>query len=205
MFGKSKSPPCRTERDKGGATGTTLAKIYPEIDDAIRAFIEAQHVFFVATAPLAASGHVNLSPKGLDTLRILDTRTVAYLDIFGSGVETIAHLRENERIVLMFCAFLGAPKILRLHGTGRIVEPHEPEFAEWQTHFPVMVGTRGVIVVDVTRVSDSCGYGVPLLKFEGERPTLPAWCEKRGVDGLKIYRKQKNRQSVDGLPGVTDV
>src|SRR5579862_2646093 len=161
-------------------------------------------MFFVATAPLDASGHVNLSPKGLDTFRILGPKTVAYLDIFGSGVETIAHLRENGRIVLMFCAFQGAPKVLRLHGRGRVVEPHEPGFPPLQSHFPIYVGTRAVIEVDVTRISDSCGYGVPLLEFEGQRRELPAWCHKRGTEGLKIYRQEKNRYSIDGLPGVAE-
>jgi hypothetical protein len=181
-----------------------MAKIYPEIDEALTQFIQSQSVFFVATAPLAATGHVNLSPKGLDTFRILGSRTIAYLDIFGSGVETIAHLRENGRIVVMFCAFQGATKVLRLHGQGRVVEPHEAGFAELQVHFPVQEGTRAIIVVELTRISDSCGYGVPLLTFEAERKTLPAWCHKRGTEGLKIYRQEKNRRSIDGLPGVED-
>ena len=181
-----------------------MAKTYPEIDQPLLRFIEAQSMFFVATAPLDANGHVNLSPKGLDTFRILGPKTVAYLDIFGSGVETIAHLRENGRIVLMFCAFEGAPKVLRLHGHGRIVEPHEPGFAELQAHFPLYVGTRAIILIEVTRISDSCGYGVPLLQFEDQRRDLPAWCHKRGTEGLKIYRQEKNRQSIDGLPGVAE-
>jgi hypothetical protein len=181
-----------------------VAKAYSEIDEALRKFIQAQSVFFVATAPLDANGHVNASPKGLDTFRILGPRRVAYLDIFGSGVETIAHLRENGRIVMMFCAFQGAPKILRLHGQGRAVEPHEAEFAALQGQFPVYEGTRAIIVVEVTRISDSCGYGVPLLTYEAERAELPAWCRKRGTEGLKIYRQEKNRRSIDGLPGVTE-
>jgi pyridoxamine 5'-phosphate oxidase-like protein len=181
-----------------------VAKAYPEIDEALRKFIQAQSVFFVATAPLAANGHVNVSPKGLDTFRILGPRRVAYLDIFGSGVETIAHLRENGRMVMMFCAFQGAPKILRLHGQGRAVEPHEAEFAALQGQFPVFEGTRAIIVVEVRRISDSCGYGVPLLKYDAERAELPAWCRKRGTEGLKIYRQEKNRQSIDGLPGVAE-
>lgn len=182
-----------------------MAKTFSEIDAQLEAFIQAQPMFFVATAPLDPKGHVNASPKGLDTLRILGPKTVAYLDIFGSGVETIAHLRENGRIVLMFCAFQGPPKILRLHGCGRAVEPHEPEFANLQKHFPIYEGARAIIVVKVTRISDSCGYGVPLLKFESERAELRAWCRKRGEKGLQIYRKEKNRQSIDGLPGVSDV
>lgn len=181
-----------------------MAKAYPEINGALRKFIQAQSVFFVATAPLDANGHINVSPKGLDTFRILGPRTVAYLDIFGSGVETLAHLRDNGRIVLMFCAFQGTPKILRLHGRGRAVEPQEAEFAALQEHFPLYEGTRAIMVVEVTRISDSCGYGVPLLKYEAERPDLPAWCRKRGTEGLKIYRREKNRQSIDGLPGVTE-
>ena len=181
-----------------------MAKAYPEINEALRKFILDQSVFFVATAPLDAKGHVNVSPKGLDTFRILGPRTVAYLDIFGSGVETLAHLRENGRIVLMFCAFQGTPKILRLHGRGRAVEPHEGEFATLQGHFPVYEGTRAIMVVEVTRISDSCGFGVPLLKYEGDRADLPAWCRKRGTEGLKIYRQEKNRQSIDGLPGVAE-
>jgi hypothetical protein len=181
-----------------------VAKAYPEIDEVLSKFIQAQTVFFVATAPLTAEGHVNLSPKGLDTFRILGPRTVAYLDIFGSGVETIAHLRENGRIVIMFCAFQGAPKVLRLHGQGRAVEPHEAEFASLQSHIPVYEGTRAIIVVEVSRISDSCGYGVPLLKHEADRSELPLWCHKRGTEGLKIYRQEKNRQSIDGLPGVTN-
>jgi hypothetical protein len=179
-----------------------VAKAYPEIDEALRQFMQAQSVFFVATAPLHAGGHVNLSPKGLDTFRILGPKSIAYLDIFGSGVETIAHLRENGRIVLMFCAFQGAPKVLRLHGRGRVVETHEAEFAALQAHFPVYEGTRAIIAVEVTRISDSCGYGVPLLNFKAQRAALPAWCRKRGTDGLKIYRQEKNRRSIDGLPGV---
>lgn len=181
-----------------------MAKTYPEINEALAAFMKAQPMFFVATAPLDPNGHVNLSPKGLDTFRIFDPKTVAYLDIFGSGVETIAHVRENQRIVLMFCSFQGPPKILRLHGRGRVTEPHEPGFADLETHFPAVEGTRAIIVVELTRVSDSCGYGVPLLKFESDRVELPVWCRKRGTAGLKIYRQEKNRQSIDGLPGVAD-
>lgn len=188
----------------GHPVRVAVAKAYSEINETLRNFIQAQSVFFVATAPLDAQGHVNVSPKGLGTFRILGPRTVAYLDIFGSGVETLAHLRENGRIVLMFCAFQGAPKILRLHGRGRAVEPQEAEFATLQAHFPVYEGTRAIMVVEVTRISDSCGYGVPLLKYEGERPDLPAWCRKRGTEGLKIYRQEKNRQSIDGLPGVAE-
>jgi hypothetical protein len=179
-----------------------VGKIRSEIDDAARHFIEAQKIFFVASAPLDANGHVNLSPKGLDTFRILTPTTVAYVDFNGSGVETIAHLKENGRIVLMFCAFQGPPNIFRLYGHGRVVEAHEAEFATLATSFPNCENARSIIVAELTRVTDSCGYGVPLFQYEGEREQLHAWARHRGPEGLKAYREQKNRQSVDGLPGV---
>jgi hypothetical protein len=173
------------------------------IDEKIQQFIAAQHVFFVASAPLDPHGHVNLSPKGLDTFRILGPSTVAYLDLTGSGVETIAHLRENGRIVLMFCAFQGPPKIVRFHGRGRVVEIHEPEFALLKLHFEEMEGTRAIIVVEVSRVRDSCGFSVPLLKYEDDRQQLGAWIQKKGPEGLAKYRHDKNKTSLDGLPGVS--
>ena len=166
--------------------GTTRSTL----DDATAQFILAQRMFFVATAPLDPNGHVNLSPKGLDTLRILDPATVVYLDLTGSGVETIAHLKENGRIVLMFCAFQGPPNILRLYGRGRVIEPLE--------------STRSIIMIELTEIRDSCGYGVPLMKHEGERPHLSAWARKKGPEGLEAYRCQKNRRSLDGLPGLVE-
>jgi len=165
-----------------------MGKIRTEIDDIARRFIEAQKVFFVASAPLDPAAHVNLSPKGHDTFRILGPTTVAYLDFNGSGVETIAHLKENGRIVLMFSAFQGPPDILRLYGHGRVVEAHEPEFAVFAKSFPTSEHARSIIVIEVTRVQDSCGYGVPLFKYEGERAQLQAWARKRGIEGLKAYR-----------------
>jgi hypothetical protein len=179
-----------------------MGKVLAEIDEAARKFIGAQHLFFVASAPLGAGGHVNVSPKGLDTLRILGPSTVAYLDFNGSGVETIAHLKENGRIVLMFCAFQGPPNIYRLYGHGRVVEAHEPEFAELAARFEKFEHARSIVVVAITRVQDSCGYGVPLFKYEGERTQLQAWAGKRGAEGLKEYRAVKNRKSIDGLAGV---
>jgi predicted pyridoxine 5'-phosphate oxidase superfamily flavin-nucleotide-binding protein len=179
-----------------------VGKVRSEIDDAARRFIAAQKIFFVASAPLDANGHVNLSPKGLDTFRILSPTTVAYVDFNGSGVETIAHLKENGRIVLMFCAFQGPPDIFRLYGHGRVLEPHQEEFAALALNFPIRENARSIIVVELTRVVDSCGYGVPLFQYEGEREQLFAWARHRGTEGLKTYRQQKNRQSVDGLPGV---
>ena len=172
------------------------------VDEATKQFIEEQPMFFVATAPLDAHGHINLSPKGLDTLRVLSSDRLAYLDLTGSGAETIAHLRENGRVVLMFCAFQGRPKILRIHGRGRVVEHTEPEFAAWREQFSSWDGARAVIVIEDLRVSDSCGFGVPVLKFENDRPQLPAWAQDKGPEGLKKYRAEKNRTSLDGLPGI---
>jgi predicted pyridoxine 5'-phosphate oxidase superfamily flavin-nucleotide-binding protein len=181
-----------------------MGRIRSEIDEAARKFIEAQKIFFVASATLAASGHVNVSPKGLDTFRILGPTTVAYLDFNGSGVETIAHLKENGRIVLMFCAFQGPPDIFRLYGHGRVVEAHEAEFAALAESFSTSGNARSIVLVEVTRVQDSCGYGVPLFKYEGERTQLQAWASKRGAEGLKAYRQEKNRKSIDGLPGISE-
>ena len=181
-----------------------MGRIRSEIDEAARKFIEAQKIFFVASATLAASGHVNVSPKGLDTFRILGPTTVAYLDFNGSGVETIAHLKENGRIVLMFCAFQGPPDIFRLYGHGRVVEAHEAGFAALAESFSTSENARSIVLVEVTRVQDSCGYGVPLFKYEGERTQLKAWASKRGAEGLKAYRQEKNRQSIDGLSGISE-
>jgi predicted pyridoxine 5'-phosphate oxidase superfamily flavin-nucleotide-binding protein len=180
-----------------------MGRVRSEIDDAAREFIAAQHIFFVASAPLDSSGHVNVSPKGLDTFRVLGPNTVAYLDFHGSGVETIAHLKENGRIVLMFCAFQGPPDILRLYGQGRAVEPQQADFAALARHFSDCDNPRSIILVEVTRVQDSCGYGVPLFKYEGERTQLQGWARHRGAEGLKEYRAQKNSKSIDGLPGVS--
>jgi len=165
-------------------------------------FIRRQHLFFVATAPLAADGHVNLSPKGLDTFAVLDERTVAYADLTGSGAETAAHLRENGRIVVLFCAFEGPPQILRLHGRGEAIEPSHADFAALRERFAAMEGVRAVMRIAVARVAVSCGHGVPLMPYAGERPQIPAWCEKKGPDGLAEYRARKNRRSLDGLPGI---
>ena len=180
-----------------------MGKTRSMLDDAAVQFIEGQHIFFVASAPLDPDGHVNLSPKGLDSFRILSSNTVAYLDFNGSGVESIAHLKENGRIVLMFCAFQGPPNIFRLYGHGRVVEPHDAEFAALAESFPDHETARSIIVVELTRVTDSCGYSVPMFKYEGQREQLRAWARHRGPEGLKAYREQKNRHSIDGLPGVS--
>ncbi len=178
-------------------------KLHDSIDGRLRAFIEAQHLFFVATAPLAADGHVNVSPKGLDgTFVVLDELTVAYLDLTGSGAETAAHLRENGRITLMFCAFEGAPNIVRLHGRGRHVGVDDDEFDSLRARFAEHPGVRGVVVVDVERVSDSCGYAVPNLSYAGDRDLLTSWAGHRGEDALVTYRATKNVASIDGLPSL---
>ena len=179
-----------------------MGKVFEGLDDDLRRFIARQHVFFVASAPLAAGGHVNLSPKGLDTFRVLGPTTVAYLDLTGSGVETVAHLRENGRLTVMFCAFEGRPRILRLYGRGRAVEPGDAGWAELAARFPELPGVRSVVVLEVERVADSCGYAVPRYEFAGDRPQLTEWCQKKSETGLRDYRAKKNRASIDGLPGL---
>lgn len=171
-----------------------------------RAFIQKQRMFFVATAPLADDGLINLSPKGLDnTFAVIDDSTVAYLDLTGSGVETIAHLRENGRICLMFCAFEGPPNIFRVQGKGQAVEPDEDGFAELAAHFPGMPGVRSIIRIDINRLSDTCGFGVPFYEYQGQRDTLTQWAQKKGPDGLATYQRNKNAKSLDGLPGLKSV
>lgn len=182
-----------------------MGRTYEGIDDRLARFFERQHVFFVATAPSGGDGHVNLSPKGLDgTFAVLDAHTVAYLDLTGSGVETIAHLRENGRIVVMFCAFEGPPRIVRLHGRGEAVLAGDPRFPELAGRFPARPGVRSVIVVGVERIADSCGYGVPRMRFEAERDELDRWAERKGADGIARYQATRNAQSIDGLPGLSD-
>ena len=177
-----------------------MGKTYTKIDDAIREFTQSQQMFFVATAPTGAAGHVNLSPKGLDTFRILGPTTVAYVDHVGSGAETIAHLRENGRIVIMVCAFEGPPKIVRFYGRGKAIEPRDLEFANLHRLFPSWSGIRAIVLIDIDRVGESCGFGVPLYQFKGQRPHLGDWVERKGCDGLQAYQQEKNRRSIDGLP-----
>lgn len=173
------------------------------IDEKLAAWLEAQPVFFVATAPRADDQCINVSPKGLSgSFSVIDDHTVAYLDLTGSGIETIAHLRENGRIVLMFCAFDGRPNIVRLHGRGEAVLPDDPRFADLVTRFTDRPGIRSVIVVDVTRASESCGYGVPTMAYEEERAILDLSNTKKGDEGLRAYRAEKNAESIDGLPGL---
>lgn len=176
-------------------------KIHASVTGRLRAFVEAQRVFFVATAPLAADGHVNLSPRGIPgTFGMLDEHTFAWLDGTGSGSETIAHLRENGRVTVMFCAFEGAPNIVRFHGTGRVVTVYDDEYDDLAARFSDLPGARAVVVVDIARISDSCGYGVPRMEYAGERDLLQPYFERKGVDGSADYRRQKNRTSIDGLP-----
>lgn len=179
-----------------------MGKTYDAIDDRLAEFIRAQQMFFVATAPLASDGCVNLSPKGLASFQILDERTVAYADLAGSGIETVAHLNENARIVIMFCAFTGAPKIVRLHGRGEVIDPDHDDFANMQKRFPPYTGLRCFIRVDCMRISDSCGWGVPLYEYQGQRSQLIDWADKKGIEDIKAYQQRMNRQSIDGLPGI---
>jgi hypothetical protein len=172
-----------------------VGKLYEEIDDRLAGWIRRQRLFFVATAP-SEGGHVNVSPKGpIDSLRIVDGTTVEYDDHVGSGAETIAHLRENGRICIMLCAFEGPPRIVRLHGLGEVVPDPDPG-AE---------GVRGVVRVHLDRISDSCGYGVPLLEYAGERAQRALWLERKGADGVRAYVDEKNAASIDGLPALDRV
>ena len=177
-----------------------MAKLYDCITDDLAAFIQAQPLFFVATAPLGADGHVNLSPKGLDCLRVLSPQRVAYLDLTGSGNETSAHVTENGRITFMFCAFSGPPKILRLYGRGCAVLPESDTWAELSALFPSHPGARQIILADITRVQTSCGFAVPLMEYAGQRDTLIRWAAAQGDEGLEDYRCEKNARSIDGLP-----
>lgn len=180
-----------------------MGKVYDEIDNELRAFIEEQRMFFVATAPLDAAQHINLSPKGLNSLRILGPRQVAYLDYVGSGAETIAHLKENGRIVVMVCALHGPPKIVRLHGDGDVLEPTNAEYRRLRPLFPVHPAGRAIILISVRRISESCGFGVPIYRFERERNEMIDWADRKGADGLERYQLTRNATSIDGLSAIT--
>ncbi len=176
-----------------------MGKVYQAIEPDHRAFIEQQPLFFVASAPLLPTGHINLSPKGLDAFRVIDERTVTYLDLTGSGNETAAHLTENGRLTLMFCAFSGHPKILRLYCRGRVVTRLSPEWAEAVGRFPPLPGTRQVVVADVESVQTSCGFGVPLMAFDQQRDQLTRWAESKGEEPLVDYRRTRNAVTLDGM------
>jgi hypothetical protein len=179
-----------------------MGKTYATIDEKLSDWLGAQKIFFVATAPLTPNGHINCSPKDAASFRVLDEKTVVYLDLTGSGAETIAHLKENGRIVLMFCALQGAPKIVRLHGRGETIEPNHPDFESLRAFFQQTPGLRAFIRIRLRRISDSCGFGVPLYEYRGERSQLKEWSKRKGESALSIYRQEKNRRSIDGLPGV---
>ena len=180
-----------------------MSKVRSEgIDSSLGEWLQAQHVFFVATAPLSADGHVNCSPKGGDAFRVLGPWSAAYLDYTGSGAETIAHLQENGRIVLMFCAFDGKPNIVRLHGNGTVIAAGTPRYSEMERLFPMNPGARTLIHVEVTRVSTSCGFSVPLMDFRTDRDQLDRWAVSKGSEGLAAYRAEKNAASIDGLPAL---
>jgi len=176
-----------------------VSKMYDAINDDQQAFIAAQQMFFVASAPLSADEHVNMSPKGLDCFRVLTANRVAYLDLTGSGNETSAHLRENGRITLMFCAFAGPPNILRLYGRGETVLPGSDQWAELRPLFGEYPGARQIIVAEIDRVQTSCGFAVPNYAFVGQRDTLIRWANAKGEDGLETYHRERNARSIDGL------
>jgi hypothetical protein len=180
-----------------------MGKVFEEISAELQKWIQAQQMFFVASAPIAGDGLVNCSPKGMDTLRVMGPNEVAYLDLTGSGAETIAHLKENGRMVFMFCAFTGAPKIVRLHGQGSAITSNQPEFADLKDQFPELTGVRSIISCKVQRVSDSCGYSLPRYDYVEDRDTLTKWAEAKGDTGLSEYRRQKNLKSLDGLTALT--
>jgi hypothetical protein len=189
-----------------------MGKRFDEIDERLERWIAAQSMFFVGTAPLDPDGHVNVSPKGpIDSLRVLSPSRVAYLDLVGSGAETVAHLRENGRIVIMLCAFEGPPRIVRLHGCGSVVEASDSRFEELvatcrfgEPAVPEM--RRSIVLVEVDRIADSCGYGVPLMSYAGRRPHQEKWAAKRlrvgGPEALVEYQREKNLVSIDGLPAI---
>lgn len=177
-----------------------MGKIHETITEDLKAFVAEQKMFFVATAPLSGDGLINLSPKGLDSFRILDEKTVAYLDLTGSGAETIAHLKENQRITIMFCAFQGRPNILRFYGQGKVLEKGSPEFEQLYPQFKPHRGARSIIVVDVQRIADSCGYSVPKYDYVEDRDVLDKWCERKSENEIVAYRAEKNTLSLDGLP-----
>jgi hypothetical protein len=189
-----------------------MGRLYDEIDERMARWIGEQALFFVGSAPLDADGHVNVSPKGpIGSLRVLGPTTIAYLDVVGSGAETIAHVRENGRVVVMLCAFEGPPRIVRLHGRGEVLLPADDAFDALlaQADFEdasIPLGRRAVVRVEVSRIADSCGYGVPLMSMEGLRPHAPLWAQKRlrsgGVEAIDAYVAQRNERSIDGLPAV---
>ncbi len=179
-----------------------MGKVYDKLTDRLRAFIAAQPVYFVASAP-REGGHVNVSPKGYpDTFTVIDDTTVAYLDLDGSGVETISHLRDNGRVTIMFCAFAGPPKVLRLYGTGRVITPRDEDWQEHLARFGPHPGVRSIIVVSCDRIADSCGFSVPFMTFDQDRTLLDEWSLRKETAEKRAYRAKNNRESIDGLPAL---
>ena len=181
-----------------------MGRSFDVIPDHLVAWMEQQPIYFVASAPLDAGGHVNVSPKGGDSFRVLGPNAVAYLDLTGSGAETIAHTRENGRLTVMFCSFDEKPNIVRLFGRGEAVLPDDERFPELAARFPANPGTRSLVTLDVTKVTSSCGYSVPMMDLVGHRDTLDRWAERKGPDGIAEYWGQKNQTSIDGLPALAD-
>lgn len=181
-----------------------MGRSFDAIADHLVAWMEEQPIYFVASAPLDAEGHVNVSPKGGDSFRVLGPNAVAYLDLTGSGAETIAHTRENGRLTIMFCSFEEKPNIVRLFGRGEAVLPGDDRFPALASRFPANPGTRSVVRLDVTKVTTSCGYSVPMMDLVGHRDTLDRWAERKGPDGIAEYWGQKNQTSIDGLPALAD-
>jgi hypothetical protein len=175
-----------------------MAKFYTELNETLRQFIVAQRLFFNASAP--NQGRINVSPKGLDTFRILSDQRVGYLDLTGSECETAAHLAENGRLTLMFCSFEDKPLILRLYGRGRVVRPRDPEWQGLHAHFATLPGERQIILLDIESIMTTCGFAVPLYEYQGERTLLPEFACKMGEERLDEYRRQRNQRSIDGLP-----
>jgi hypothetical protein len=179
-----------------------MGRSFDAIPDHLTGWLEEQPIFFVGSAPLDPEGSVNLSPKGGDTFRVLDASTVAYLDLTGSGAETIAHTRENGRLTIMFCSFDAKPNIVRLFGTGEAVLPGDADFDDLVARFPALPGIRSVIQLRAHRVTTSCGYAVPRMELVAPRSTLDEWAERKSDDELADYRATKNRTSLDGLPAL---
>lgn len=175
-----------------------MAKFYKNLNSRLQEFIKNQKIFFVATAPL--EGRINLSPKGMDSLRVVDENRILWLNVTGSGNETAAHLLENNRITLMFCAFEGAPNILRIYGAGKAIHPSDSEWNEYISLFPETPGSRQIFDIKIDSVQTSCGMSIPYFDYQGERNQLNDWAKEKGEEGIKSYWKEKNRMSIDGKP-----
>lgn len=175
-----------------------MAKFYSELTPELQTFIQQQKIFFTATAPI--EGRINLSPKGIDTFRCIDSKTVAYLDLTGSGNETAAHLHQNKRITIMFCSFSEQPLILRLYGKGKVIHPRDKQWQQIDSLLPSIPGQRQIIIIDINSIQTSCGFGVPIYEFQQERQTLINWANKKGKQGIQEYWQAKNQKSIDNLP-----